>query len=123
MYDAVKLDCTKALELNPRYAKALIRRGRVLEKMGELEAALDDVTTACIFEAFSNQTTLSVADKILQQLGELYTRTFSIKYKILFIISCVIEINKKKYLIEIKIIFREETCSGKFSEQKVYNAK
>ncbi|XP_012222349.1 mitochondrial import receptor subunit TOM70 [Linepithema humile] len=70
IYDAVKFDCTKALELNPKYAKALLRRGRVLEQMGELEAALDDVTTACIFEAFSNQTTLSVADKILQQLGK-----------------------------------------------------
>lgn len=70
MYEAVKLDCTKALELNPRYAKALLRRGRVLEQLGELEAALDDVTTACIFEAFSNQTTLTVADKILQQLGK-----------------------------------------------------
>lgn len=88
MYDSVKLDCTKALELNPRYAKALLRRGRVLEQMGELEAALDDVTTACIFEAFSNQTTLSVADKILQQVGELYTKTFGVKCKILFTIGC-----------------------------------
>lgn len=68
-YSAVKADCTKALELNPRYVKALLRRGRALEQMDELEAALDDVTTACIYEGFSNQTSLSMADKVLEKLG------------------------------------------------------
>ncbi|XP_011860763.1 PREDICTED: mitochondrial import receptor subunit TOM70 [Vollenhovia emeryi] len=68
-YSAVKADCTKALELNPRYAKALLRRARALEQVGELEAALEDVTTACIHEGFSNQNSLSMADKVLEKLG------------------------------------------------------
>lgn len=74
-YSAVKTDCTKALELNPRYAKALLRRARALEQIGDLEAALEDVTTACIYESFSNQTSLSMADKVLDKLGELYTKS------------------------------------------------
>lgn len=68
-YSAVKADCTKALELNPKYAKALLRRARALEQTGDLEAALEDVTTACIYEGFSNQTSLSTADKVLEKLG------------------------------------------------------
>lgn len=70
-YSAVKEDCTKALELNPKYAKALLRRARALEQIGDLEAALEDVTTACIYEGFTNQTSLSMADKVLEKLGEL----------------------------------------------------
>ncbi|KYM81250.1 Mitochondrial import receptor subunit TOM70 [Atta colombica] len=68
-YSAVKADCTKALELNPKYAKALLRRARALEQTGDLETALEDVTTACIYEGFSNQTSLSMADKVLEKLG------------------------------------------------------
>ncbi|XP_011172046.1 mitochondrial import receptor subunit TOM70 isoform X1 [Solenopsis invicta] len=69
-YSAVKADCTKALELNPKYAKALLRRARALKEIGELEAALEDVTIACILENFSNQTSLTMADKILEKLGK-----------------------------------------------------
>ncbi|XP_070528059.1 mitochondrial import receptor subunit TOM70 isoform X2 [Cardiocondyla obscurior] len=69
-YSAVKEDCTKALELNPRYAKALLRRARALEQIGDLEGALEDVTTACIYEGFTNQTSLSMADKVLEKLGK-----------------------------------------------------
>ncbi|KAL6444474.1 hypothetical protein ACFW04_001957 [Cataglyphis niger] len=69
-YNAVKKDCTKALELNPKYAKALLRRARALEQLGDLEAALEDVTAACIHEGFSNQTSLSMADKVLGKLGK-----------------------------------------------------
>jgi len=72
-YSAVKADCTKALELNPKYAKALLRRARALEQIGDLEAALEDITAACIHEGFYNQTSLSLADKVLGKLGELYT--------------------------------------------------
>lgn len=70
MYEAVREDCTKALELDPRYVKALLRRARALEKLGEFEPALDDVSTACILEGFSNTTSLTLADRILEQLGE-----------------------------------------------------
>lgn len=69
-FSAVKADCTKALELNPRYAKALLRRARALEQIGDLEAALEDATAACIYESFCNQTSLAMADKILGKLGK-----------------------------------------------------
>jgi len=52
----------------------LLRRARALEQIGDLEAALEDVTTACIHEGFSNQTSLSMADKVLEKLGELHIK-------------------------------------------------
>lgn len=70
-YSSVKADCTKALELNPRYAKALLRRARAMEYSNELESALEDVTAACILENFSNQTAMLMADRVLKQLGKL----------------------------------------------------
>lgn len=73
-YSAVKADCTKALELNPRYAKAFLRRARALEYIGDLESALEDVTTAYVLEGFVNQTTLSMADRILKQLGKQHAK-------------------------------------------------
>ena len=68
-YSAVKADCTKALELKPKYAKALLRRARAMEHCNDLESALEDVTAACILENFSNQTTILMADRVLKQLG------------------------------------------------------
>ncbi|EZA50236.1 mitochondrial import receptor subunit TOM70 [Ooceraea biroi] len=69
-YATVKQDCTIALELYPEYTKALIRRARALEKLGELEEALIDVNLACLFESYSNPSSLLLADKILEQLGK-----------------------------------------------------
>ncbi|CAL7945260.1 unnamed protein product [Xylocopa violacea] len=69
-YSAVKEDCTKALELKPRYAKALLRRARAMEQCGELESAVEDVSAACILERFSNQTALLMADRVLKELGK-----------------------------------------------------
>ncbi|XP_072755548.1 mitochondrial import receptor subunit TOM70 isoform X1 [Anoplolepis gracilipes] len=69
-YSAVKADCTKALELNPKYAKALLRRARIFVEIGDLEAALDDVTAVCNDEGYSNLTSLQAADTILGKLGK-----------------------------------------------------
>ncbi|KZC14004.1 PREDICTED: mitochondrial import receptor subunit TOM70 [Dufourea novaeangliae] len=69
-FSAVKADCTKALELKPRYAKALLRRARAMEHCNNLESALEDVTAACILENFGNQTALIIADRVLKQLGK-----------------------------------------------------
>ncbi|XP_015601170.1 mitochondrial import receptor subunit TOM70 [Cephus cinctus] len=68
-YSAVKADCTKALEFNPRYIKALQRRARAMEHSKELELVLEDVTAACILERFNNQSTLMMADRVLKELG------------------------------------------------------
>ncbi|KAG5342113.1 TOM70 protein, partial [Acromyrmex charruanus] len=67
-YSFVKADCTKALELNPKYIKALLRRARVLEQTGDLEAALKDMTTACIYEEFSHPISLVKIEIILKKL-------------------------------------------------------
>lgn len=69
-YDSVKMDCTKAIEMKPRYVKALLRRARALEQMGDLESALEDVTATCIYEGFSSHMSLTLADKLLKQLGK-----------------------------------------------------
>ncbi|KOC66261.1 Mitochondrial import receptor subunit TOM70 [Habropoda laboriosa] len=68
-YSAVKADCTKAIELKPRYAKALHRRARVFELCNKLEAALEDLTTARISKSFSDESTITMSDRILNQLS------------------------------------------------------
>ncbi|XP_033230774.1 mitochondrial import receptor subunit TOM70 isoform X3 [Belonocnema kinseyi] len=75
-YGMVMADCTNALELNPRYVKALIRRSRALERTNSLETALEDVTAACILEQFTNDTSLMLADKLLKQLGRKHAQEF-----------------------------------------------
>ncbi|XP_043259662.1 mitochondrial import receptor subunit TOM70 [Colletes gigas] len=76
-YSGVKADCTKALELKPRYAKALLRRARALEHYNDLEAALEDVTAACFVGAFTNKTAVVMADRLLEQLGKKHAIQYS----------------------------------------------
>ncbi|KYM83973.1 Mitochondrial import receptor subunit TOM70 [Atta colombica] len=71
-YNKVKTDCTKALELNPKYTKALLRRAFILEQLGDLEAALKDITTVCIHENFSDHAFLLKAQMILEKLEKQY---------------------------------------------------
>lgn len=47
----------------------MLRRARVLEQLGDLEAAFEDVTAACIYENFTNYMSLQLADRLLKQLG------------------------------------------------------
>uniref|UniRef100_I3JTJ0 Mitochondrial import receptor subunit TOM70 n=3 Tax=Oreochromis TaxID=8139 RepID=I3JTJ0_ORENI len=63
-------DCSKAVELNPRYVKALFRRAKALEKLENRKECLEDVTAVCILEAFQNQQSMLLADKVLKQLGK-----------------------------------------------------
>ncbi|XP_008556932.1 mitochondrial import receptor subunit TOM70 [Microplitis demolitor] len=81
-YSSVKDDCTKALELNPTYTKALLRRARVMEKTNELELALEDVTAACILERFMSQSTLLMADRVLKELGKQHAHEHMKKRKL-----------------------------------------
>lgn len=70
-WSAVKKDCTSALELNPRYIKALHRRARASESTNDLMASLEDITATCILEGFQNNNSLVFADRVLKELGEL----------------------------------------------------
>lgn len=68
-WSAVEQDCTKALEMNPKYVKALHRRARAYENSKELELCLEDVTAVAILEGFQNNNSLVFADRILKDLG------------------------------------------------------
>uniref|UniRef100_A0A672KVJ7 Mitochondrial import receptor subunit TOM70 n=1 Tax=Sinocyclocheilus grahami TaxID=75366 RepID=A0A672KVJ7_SINGR len=63
-------DCSQAVELNPCYIKALFRRAKALEKLGNRKECLEDVTAVCILEVFQNQQSMLLADKVLKQLGK-----------------------------------------------------
>ncbi|XP_028655675.1 mitochondrial import receptor subunit TOM70 [Erpetoichthys calabaricus] len=63
-------DCTQAVELNPRYIKALFRRAKAYERLDNKKQCLEDVTAVCILEAFQNQQSMHLADKVLKQLGK-----------------------------------------------------
>ena len=62
-------DCTSALELNPRYIKALQRRARAAEILLDYDLALEDYTAICIIESFNNSESLAVVDRLLKQIG------------------------------------------------------
>uniref|UniRef100_A0A8C2WC96 Translocase of outer mitochondrial membrane 70 homolog A (S. cerevisiae) n=1 Tax=Cyclopterus lumpus TaxID=8103 RepID=A0A8C2WC96_CYCLU len=63
-------DCCEAVTMNPRYVKALFRRAKALEKLDNKKECLEDVTAVCILEAFQNQQSMLLADKVLKHLGK-----------------------------------------------------
>lgn len=63
-------DCTKALEYNKHYIKALSRRAKAYEALDKLEEALDDSTMLCIFEQFSDRFSIEFAEKVLRKLSK-----------------------------------------------------
>ncbi|KAI0231228.1 Mitochondrial import receptor subunit TOM70 [Lamellibrachia satsuma] len=69
-YMQVVTDCTKALDLNSKYIKALFRRAKAYEQKGDLTSCLEDVTAVCILEGFQNQQSLLMADRVLRELGK-----------------------------------------------------
>lgn len=69
-WSKVKEDCTKALELHPRYIKAYVRRAKVHEMADDLIASLEDITASCILEGFQTNSSLVFADRVLKELGE-----------------------------------------------------
>ncbi|KAJ8922849.1 hypothetical protein NQ315_007884 [Exocentrus adspersus] len=69
-WSSVISDCTKAIELNNRYEKALYRRARAEEMTKDWVNALDDVTSVCLLQNFGNQNALLMADRVLKELGK-----------------------------------------------------
>ncbi|KAG5893355.1 hypothetical protein JTB14_000120 [Gonioctena quinquepunctata] len=69
-WSAVISDCTKAIELNNRYEKALYRRAKAEEMTKDWVNALDDITSVCLLQNFGNQNALLMADRVLKELGK-----------------------------------------------------
>lgn len=65
-------DCTEALNYNSKYVKALHRRAKAYEVTKQLESCLEDITAVCILEAFQNQSSLLMADRVLKELGKIF---------------------------------------------------
>lgn len=72
-WKSVILDCTRALELNPSYIKAMTRRAKAHESLDDLKSSLEDITACCILEQFQNEASLTQADRVLKTLGKLNT--------------------------------------------------
>ncbi|XP_037572842.2 mitochondrial import receptor subunit TOM70 isoform X4 [Dermacentor silvarum] len=69
-YTAVIADCTRAIDLNFQYVKALHRRAKAYEVVDELDKCLEDITAVCILEGFQNQNSLLVTDRVLKKIGK-----------------------------------------------------
>uniref|UniRef100_A0A0P4VML7 Putative translocase of outer mitochondrial membrane complex subunit n=1 Tax=Rhodnius neglectus TaxID=72488 RepID=A0A0P4VML7_9HEMI len=74
-------DCNEAIKLKSNYTKALTRRYKNHEKLGNLRQALEDVTACCLLEQFGNADTLAAADRILKALGSAEAKKFQINRK------------------------------------------
>ncbi|KAL9442531.1 hypothetical protein AB3S75_020947 [Citrus x aurantiifolia] len=61
-------ECTKALELNPTYMKALIRRAEAHEKLEHFEEAIADMKKILEFDPSNNQAKRNILR--LQPLAE-----------------------------------------------------
>ncbi|ORX70789.1 TPR-like protein [Linderina pennispora] len=68
--DKVIEDCTRALELEPRYVKALMRRAQAYENIDRFRDSLYDFTTACILEDFKNNLASTSAERVLKKLAD-----------------------------------------------------
>lgn len=69
-WSAVISDCTKALEYNEKYEKALNRRAKAYEITKDWENCLDDITAVCLMQNFQDQKSLFMADRVLKELGK-----------------------------------------------------
>ncbi|CAG7724936.1 unnamed protein product [Allacma fusca] len=63
-------ECSQALDLNPKYIKALSRRSKAYKQTGFLDEALEDITAICILEQFQHPSSVQLADDILKELGQ-----------------------------------------------------
>jgi len=68
-HDLVINDCDEALKLDPKYVKALNRRGLALEGLEKYQEALRDFTAATILDRFQNQQTANAVERVLKVLA------------------------------------------------------
>ncbi|KAJ3206110.1 TOM (translocase of outer membrane) complex component, partial [Clydaea vesicula] len=62
-------DCTEALNRDPMYIKALLRRATAYEHKNEFKESLNDYSALCVLEEFKNTTSMASADRVLKNLG------------------------------------------------------
>lgn len=67
-------DCSKAVDLNDKYVKALQRRARAYETLEQFENSLEDITAVCIIQRFSNSGSLVQADRVLKAVGQRHAK-------------------------------------------------
>lgn len=73
-YEKTIDDCSSALEMEPRYIKAMIRRAQAYENMERHRESLYDFTSACILEDFKNNVAAESAERVLKKLAEAEAR-------------------------------------------------
>ncbi|KAJ2553303.1 TOM (translocase of outer membrane) complex component [Coemansia sp. RSA 1933] len=73
-HEQVISDCTNALNLEPQYVKALMRRAQAYESTDRFRDSLYDFTTACILEDFKNNLAAGSAERVLKKLAEAEAR-------------------------------------------------
>ncbi|XP_031555205.1 mitochondrial import receptor subunit TOM70-like [Actinia tenebrosa] len=69
-FEEVIEEASKALELNNKYTKALMRRARAYEQLDKKEQCLQDLTAVCLLEGFNNPDWMVHADRILKSIGK-----------------------------------------------------
>ncbi|CAL8081297.1 unnamed protein product [Calicophoron daubneyi] len=69
-YESAVVDCSSALEISPKYLKALNRRAHLHEKLEAWENCLPDVVACCIFEEFKNADNIICMDQVLKKVGQ-----------------------------------------------------
>jgi import receptor subunit TOM70 len=62
-------DCTKAIEMDPKYIKAFHRRALAYEQLGNNRSALNEYTVVCALENFQNQSSMAAPDRILKVIA------------------------------------------------------
>lgn len=67
-YDAVIAECTMALQVQPRFVRALLRRARALEAIGRIEMAMQDVQVLLGSDP-NNGDALEIARRLRMALG------------------------------------------------------
>lgn len=124
----VVADCSQAIQLNPKYTKALGRRARAYEALDEKRNCLEDVTAVCLLEGFQNQQCMLLADRILKSIGkELAAKHFESRPRVLpssfFVKSYLDSFNSDIFYVEIPEDMQEFTSYHKIIEamkQKEY---
>ncbi|CAE1329122.1 TOM70 [Acanthosepion pharaonis] len=80
-------DCSRALRLNPKYAKALSRRAKSADQLGDLKLAIEDLTFLCMLENFANEETVKFSERNAPKFFLSPSLTFFLSPSLTFFLS------------------------------------